>query len=297
VRARTLGALFLILVSVSACGGAAQPKLTAVPGKPGQLVELNGQHLYFECFGSGEPTVLLEAGYGGDHTSWDVIEPALAKTTRTCSYDRAGLGLSSAEQPKPRGPFDQLDDLDDLLKAVDIDPPYVVVGHSYGGILAWFFVRRHSDDVDGLLLLDSSHPRQVKRFRTLIPKRRPAPEVSPENVDFEKAAAVVGDPGSLGEVRLIVMTAGQKEESELSARLAQRASRIWRELQDDYATRSTDSIHVIARYSPHFIQSNLGQPDLVVRAIRELVSAARADRPLPPCRELFRSPGAFCVSG
>jgi hypothetical protein len=121
--------------------------------------------------------------------------------------------------------------------------------------------------------------------------------VSPENVDFDKAAAAVGDPGALEETRLIVMTAGEKEESGLPKHLADRASRIWRELQDDYARGSTDSIHVIARHSPHFIQSNLGQPDLVVQAIRELVSAARADRPLQPCRRVFRPPGALCVSG
>jgi pimeloyl-ACP methyl ester carboxylesterase len=297
VTARAVGALSLVLLSSTACGGAAQPKLTDVPGKPGHLVELHGQHFYFECFGSGEPTVLLEAGYGSDQRSWDAIEPELSTTTKMCEYDRAGLGLSSAEHPKPRGPFDQLDDLDDLLKAADIDQPYVVVGHSYGGILAWFFTRRHNDDVDGLLLLDASHPRQVKRFAAVFPRRRQAPVASPENVDFDRAAAAVGDPGSLGETRLIVMTAGEKEESELPKRIADRVRRIWRELQDDYSRRSTDSIHVIARYSPHFIQSNLGQPDLVVQAIRELVAAARTDRPLRPCRRVFRPPGALCVSG
>ncbi len=267
-----------------------------MPGEPGHLVELHGQHIYFECFGSGKPTVLLEAGYGSDQSSWDAIDPGLSTTTRTCQYDRAGLGLSDAEHPKPRGPFDQLDDLDDLLRAADIDPPYIVVGHSYGGILAWFFARRHHGDVDGLLLLDSAHPRQVKRFATVFPKQH-APTVSPENVDFDKAAGAVGDPGSLRETRLIVMTAGEQEESQLPKRLADRARRIWRELQDDYARRSTDSIHVIAQYSPHFIQSNLGQPELVVDAIRELVAAAREDRRLHPCSRLFKPPGALCVSG
>jgi pimeloyl-ACP methyl ester carboxylesterase len=295
VTARRVAALFLVLLAGSACGGAGEPKQSAVAGSPGRLIEVNGLHLYFECFGSGAPTVLLEAGYGVDHHSWDEIERAVGKTTRTCAYDRAGLGLSSVETPKRRGPFDQLDDLDDLLTSADIDPPYVVVGHSYGGILAWFFVRRHRDDVDGLLLLDAAHPQQVKRFRAAFPARSQTTVVSPENVDVEKAAAAVGDPGSLEQTRLIVMTAGKHAAADLSERLAYRARRIWRELQDDYAARSSDSVHVIASDSPHFIQSNLGQPQLVVQAIRELVSAARADRPLRPCRHVFRPPGALCV--
>jgi hypothetical protein len=78
-----------------------------------------------------------------------------------------------------------------------------------------------------------------------------------------------------------VITAGQDAESAfLPAWIATRLQRASFSLQDDYARRSTDSIHVIAEYSPHFIQSNLGQPDLVVKAIREVVLAARAGRDL-----------------
>jgi pimeloyl-ACP methyl ester carboxylesterase len=297
--AKAVAAFLFVVVAVTACGAGHRPKLIAVPGEPGHLIEVNGHHLYFECVGVGRPTVLLEAGYGTDHTAWDAVEPQLAKTARTCEYDRAGLGLSAAERPKPRGPVDQLDDLDELLDGAGIDPPYVVVGHSYGGLLAWFFVRRHRDDVDGLLLLDSSHPQQVKRFRAVLGKAHLAePEqVSPENVRFSTAAAELRDLGSLGGTRLVVMTAGEADMAELPKRAAARVGRIWRDLQDDYARRSTDSVHVVATYSPHFIQSYLGQPELVVRAVRELVSAARAGRPLRECRRLFRPPGAACISG
>jgi pimeloyl-ACP methyl ester carboxylesterase len=299
VTANAVAAFLFVVVAVTACGAGHRPELIAVPGKPGHLIEVNDHHLYFECAGVGKPTVLLEAGYGADHTSWDAVEPELAKTTRTCEYDRAGLGLSAAERPKPRGAVDQLDDLDELLDGAGIDPPYVVVGHSYGGLLAWFFARRHRGDVDGLLLLDSSHPQQVKRFRAVLGKAHLAePEqVSPENVRFSTAAAKLRDLGSLGGTRLVVMTAGEADMAELPKRAAARVGRIWRDLQDDYARRSTDSVHVVAVYSPHFIQSYLGQPELVVRAVRELVAAARADRPLRECRRLFRPPGAACISG
>jgi hypothetical protein len=93
-----------------------------------------------------------------------------------------------------------------------------------------------------------------------------------------------------------VITAGQEDTGGLPKGLAARVVRIWRELQDDYAGRSTDSVHVLARYSPHSIQSNLGQPELVVATIREVVAAARAGRELRTCEQLFRPPGAQCLS-
>jgi pimeloyl-ACP methyl ester carboxylesterase len=214
-----------------------------------------------------------------------------------CAYDRAGLGLSAGEHPRRRSPSDQLDDLDDLLADAGIEPPYVVVGHSYGGLLAWLFVRRHEDDVEGLVLLDSSHPQQLKRFRRVLPRPQPAraEEVSPENVRFSDALREAGDLGSLGDTPLVVITAGQQDPTDLPKRVAARLDHIWFALQNDYASRSTDSVHVIARYSPHAIQTNLGQPALVVRGIREVVAAAREHRPLHECRRVFRPPGARCV--
>jgi hypothetical protein len=162
------------------------------------------------------------------------------------------------------------------------------------------------------VLLDASHPQQTERLRAAFPPPRPGEseevtqlrrslfseheERSPENVSFKHALREAGDPGSLGDTRLVVITAGQDAESAfLPAWIATRLQRASFSLQDDYARRSTDSIHVIAEYSPHFIQSNLGQPDLVVKAIREVVLAARAGRDLQGCHALFRPPAATCV--
>jgi pimeloyl-ACP methyl ester carboxylesterase len=296
VTARAAAALILVVLCTSACGGRERPDLIPLTGDPGHLIEVNGHRLYFKCIGAGEPTLLLEAGYGSDHHAWDVVEPELVRTSRTCEYDRAGLGFSGAEQPKPRGPLEQLDDLEDLLDGARIVPPYVVVGHSYGGILAWLFTREHRDDVAGLVLVDSAHPQQQKRFLAFVPRPSQPEQVSPENVRLSGVEKAVGDLGSIGDTRLVVLTAGQEDTGDLPKRLAARVVRTWRQLQDDYAARSTDSLHVIARYSPHFIQSNLGQPELVVDAVREVVAAARAGRGLRPCERLFRPPGARCLS-
>jgi pimeloyl-ACP methyl ester carboxylesterase len=305
--------LFCVLLSCAACGGHDQPKVLNVPGEPGHLYEVNGHHVYMQCAGYGAPAVILEAGYGSDHRVWNLVEPKIERTTRLCSYDRAGLGLSSAEHPKPRDASDQVADLEHLLDLAGIDPPYVVVGHSYGGVLAWLFSRRHRGEVQGLVLLDSSHPDQTKRFRAALPpaRKNESEEVrqlrdalsgrkqveTPENVDFNGAMEEAGDLGSLGTTRLVVITAGQQEDQgSLPRTIAIRLRSTWLALQDDYARRSTDSLHVLARYSPHFIQSNLGQPGLVVKAVREVVLAARSGRRLHECPALFRPPGAKCLA-
>jgi pimeloyl-ACP methyl ester carboxylesterase len=282
-------AALLAVLSCAACGGGQGVKSRSVIGEPGRLYEVNGYELYIQCAGAGEPTVILEAGYGGDRRSWDQVEPELQGTTRVCSYDRAGLGFSSGELPKPRTIFDQLDDLDELLEDTGAEPPFVVVGHSYGGVLAWQFARRHEDDLEGVVLLDPSHPRQQ-----VLMGRENLGLSSPENVGFDRALHDARELDTLGDTPLLVVSAGPDVEAGLPERVAQRLRRVRLALHDDYARRSTDSVHVIAWYSPHAVQTNLGQPELVVRGIREVVFAARAGRHLRRCRVLFRPPAARC---
>jgi hypothetical protein len=132
--------------------------------------------------------------------------------------------------------------------------------------------------------------RQLRRF--LLDEQA---GLSPENVDFIRALREVGDPRTLGDTRLVVVTAGEEEPDGLPRQVAKRLRHAWFGLQSDYARRSTDSVHVVAQYSPHFIQSNLGQPNLVVKAIREVVLAARQNRQLHKCRVLFQAPAARCL--
>jgi pimeloyl-ACP methyl ester carboxylesterase len=273
-------------LSCAACGGGQEVKSRAVIGEPGRLYEVNGHPLYIQCLGAGKPTVILEAGYGGDRRSWDQIEPELRKTTRVCSYDRAGLGFSGGEEPEPRTVFDQLDDLDELLDDVGADAPYVVVGHSYGGVLAWQFARRHGGDVKGVVLLDPTHPRM--RFSI------PGDLSSPENVAFKLALRDARDLGSLGDTPLLVVSGGPDVEADVPGPFVRRARHLRLTSHDDYARRSTNSLHVVAWYSPHAVQTNLGQPELVVKGIREVARAARQGRHLKDCETLFRPPAARC---
>jgi pimeloyl-ACP methyl ester carboxylesterase len=128
----------------------------AASGQPGpgkEAILPDGRALNFRCSGSGSPTVLLESGFGVGAAGWGRTQPQLAKITRVCSYDRAGYGFS-APGPEPRDGMAIARDLDQGLAAAEIEGPYVVVGHSAGGLYARLFAARRPGEVLGLVLLD-----------------------------------------------------------------------------------------------------------------------------------------------
>jgi len=129
----------------------------------GRLVDIGGgRSLYLECVGSGSPTVVLEAGFGGSGRDWAEVQPQLVATTRTCVYDRAGLG-NSLPISVVHDASDEITDLQRLLGRAQIAPPYVMVGHSYGGLLVRLFAQAHPDETVGVVLVDSIGPNQTRR--------------------------------------------------------------------------------------------------------------------------------------
>jgi hypothetical protein len=144
-----------------------------------------GRELYAECAGRGKPTILLEAGDNSDTSQWSPILSSLSEQTRTCAYDRAGLGLSDPAKGC-RQLDDLLDDTQGLLRAAQIDPPYLLVGTSGGGYLMAGLAARRPKDVVGLVLLET--PKAI----TILP-----PEVrqqiscgAPGNVEHRDYRAV-----------------------------------------------------------------------------------------------------------
>lgn len=122
--------------------------------RPGRLTDLpDGRKLNLVCAGRGAPTVLLESGFGANAGAWYKVQPTLASKTRVCAYDRAGYGFSDPG-PDPRDGAAAARDLDSALTAARIDGPYVVVGHSAGGLYARLFAARRFGEVQGLVLLD-----------------------------------------------------------------------------------------------------------------------------------------------
>jgi pimeloyl-ACP methyl ester carboxylesterase len=126
---------------------------------PGRLVNVGHHRLHIRCDGDGGPAVIFDAALGGSSLSWSLVHPAVAHLTRACSYDRAGFGWSDAG-PLPRTAGRIADELHELLRAAAVPPPYVLVGHSYGGLVMRFYASRHPNDVVGLVLIEPAIPEQ-----------------------------------------------------------------------------------------------------------------------------------------
>ena len=127
----------------------------------GQLIDIGGFRLHFNCAGQGRPTVVMDAGGGAPSISWGLVPSEIAKFTRVCTYDRAGFGWSEPNLKAPRSSQQSVDELHKLLTKAKIEPPYILVGHSLGGANMRLYASQHPEDVVGLVLVDSVHEDQV----------------------------------------------------------------------------------------------------------------------------------------
>ncbi len=124
---------------------------------PGRLIDVGGFRLHLHCSGSGRPAVVMDSALAGSSISWSLIQPDVSRLTRACSYDRAGFGWSDAG-PMPRTAGRVADELRVLLERGGVAPPFVLVGHSFGGLVMRIFAARYRSDVSGLVLVDPAHP-------------------------------------------------------------------------------------------------------------------------------------------
>jgi pimeloyl-ACP methyl ester carboxylesterase len=160
-----LGAGLASLLGLALVGYIYEPLAEAADAKayppPGQLVDVGGYHLHINCIGTGSPTVVIVAGLGDWSTLWGgAVQPEVAKTTRVCTYDRAGLGWSD-EAPLPSDAAQFAKELHTLLQNANVPGPYVMVGHSLGGFVVRVFAHDYASEVVGVVLIDSMNPRQV----------------------------------------------------------------------------------------------------------------------------------------
>src|ERR687893_3305360 len=126
---------------------------------PGEMVDVGGYSLHINCVGQGSPTVVLDAGSGAMSASWVLVQREVSDTTRVCAYDRAGIGWSEMG-PEPRDAKQISSELHALLTKAGIEGPYVLVGHSFGGLYMQTYAARYPDEVAGVALVESSHPDQ-----------------------------------------------------------------------------------------------------------------------------------------
>ncbi len=144
---------------------ASQQELQTFPA-PGKRVDVGGYKLHINCSGqqvNGSPTVVFEGGLGSASLMWSLVQPGVAAYTRACSYDRAGYGWSDTA-PQPRSGVQIALELHTLLERAGEHAPYVLVGHSFGGIVIRLFASRYPDQVAGLVFVDARHEDFFKRL-------------------------------------------------------------------------------------------------------------------------------------
>jgi pimeloyl-ACP methyl ester carboxylesterase len=151
----------LLACAFAGIANAAEPVITdPVYARPAQLVDVgHGRRMNLYCTGQGSPTVIMDAGLGDSTISWALVQPTISRRTRTCSFDRAGLGFSDAAT-RAGTPENAADDLHHLLQAAGIKPPYVLVAHSLGGLNARVFADRFRSEVVGMVMVEASHEDQ-----------------------------------------------------------------------------------------------------------------------------------------
>ena len=130
---------------------------------PGELVDIGGRNIHLHIQGEGNPTVIFESGVAGSSPDWALVAPEVAKFTRVVSYDRAGLCWSDTTDAPPTA-RSAVEDLHKALDAKGVEGPFILVGHSLGGMLVRMFYYLHPEDVAGLVLVDPGHEDEDERF-------------------------------------------------------------------------------------------------------------------------------------
>jgi pimeloyl-ACP methyl ester carboxylesterase len=244
-------------------------------------VNVAGHRLAINCRGKGRPTVILESGAGWSSGAWGLLAPRVAKTTRVCSYDRAGLGDS--EPRRPAGPVPAatvVEDLHVLLAGAGIAPPYVLGGWSLGGFFIRLYAKRYPAEAVGLVGVDGTPFGIPDNPFLKVPGQQPidligGPGISDSYYVAAADAELAASP-DLGSRPLAVLThGGQSGGPDLEM--------PWLQSQKQVARFSTSSILVRADRAGHAIQFDA--PGLTAEAFRQAIRAARASAPLPSCEK------------
>ena len=284
----------------------------------GKLVAVGGRKMHIDCSGEGSPTVILDSGLGDSYLSWRKVQPQIAKFSRVCSYDRAGIGYSD-HSSRRRTSRVIAEELHGLLQAAGVAPPYVLVGHSMGGFDVRLYASLYRSEVAGMVLVDASHPDQDNRFppelknmegtwlreaeflaysmpfgiprllglcdedadlRATECNFHTARESVAEIKAFSESAAETAATGTLGDMPLAVLSHDpDKPSSELPPDVAKPTNDTWEKMQEELAHLSTRGTQAIVKNSSHYIQ--LDEPDAVIGAIRNVEQQASAAQPAP----------------
>ncbi|WP_448096026.1 alpha/beta fold hydrolase [Luteibacter yeojuensis] len=152
----------LLLAAGATYNRLALSRQRAAAHAPGEIYKVGGYDAHVHCLGTGSPAIVLSTGLGDDFTTWLKVQPALAKVTRVCSFDRSGFGLSQMT-PGPHDADTLAAQLHDLVGAAGIDKPFVLIGHSISGLYLRSYARQYTSDLAALVFIDGATPLQDDR--------------------------------------------------------------------------------------------------------------------------------------
>jgi len=245
------------------------------------MVGVGRLSLHIHCAGEGAPTVVLDAGLGNDGSVWSGVQLEIARFSRACVYDRAGMGYSDGPPPVLHTNRQMAQELHTLLERAGLAAPYVLVGNSMGGVNVRLLASEHPDEVAGMVLVDAVvDPMRVWRHvpEAEIAKFRDALRKLPEGLDFETVIAGAADmrasSRSLGAKPLVVLTRSIEDEQPwASADVLAKMLQDWHKMHAELAGLSTNAVQVVAPNTHHYVQ--LEAPQLGVAAVSEVVKAVR----------------------
>src|ERR687894_128131 len=314
---KALLVLVVVLLALAVAGAIYQAIATeraerAYP-PPGEMVDVGGHGLHINCAGRGGPTVVLDAGSGGFSGQWVRVQREVSDTTRACAYDRAGMGWSEMG-PEPRDAKQISSELHTLLKGAGTEGPYVLVGHSYGGLYTQMYAARYPNHVAGVALVDSSHPEQftrspegramyertnrqgavipflirlgLVRLTNFYPAHPDLPSQQREQIEAfnsstQQVATTVEEFRATPETNAQVRGTGSPGGKPLAVITAGEQPPDWLEMQDELAALSPNSIHRVVDGATHeSLLYDKGDSQVASEAIEQVVDAVRTDQPL-----------------
>lgn len=259
----------IALASIASCAvllsGSALASSPARPAVHG-IIDAGGQKQWISCAGSGTPTVVISSGLGASHSMWSKVLAPMRAMTRVCISDRPGLGSSPARVGSLTTDAGQhAQELRELLTAAGESGPYVLIGHSYAGLIVRAFAAQAPADVAGMLLVDACWP---GIHRDYLPSYRSPWHEGGTLIDMAASEAADRGGPDLGTRPLIVLAAGDPAKATTSG------DRAWFAHQQQAATLSRAGSLRYATRSGHVIQKD--QPRAVITAVRDLLAAVRA---------------------
>ena len=272
---------FIVLITISglvSCNSKSQER----------IVNFEEYQIHIKETGKGKPTVIIEAGLGSGYDAYDTLQTAISPLTKVVSYDRPGLGESS-ESPNRRTLPNYINELRLLLQKENIDPPYILVGHSLGGLIMRYYAHKHPNEVAGLVLIDcipegwfnyimSTHSKkEIEELNKVInPELNNSKGViKDEWQEFQNNCELIKGVQLSKHIPIRVITAIQYGKDQKALGYHPDDMQIWAQMQANFMANSTNAKQIITDKSGHSVQ--LTEPELIIDAIKELVEINRKD--------------------